>query len=714
MNLKILLYIIFAFQFFNVFPQSEEDDYFKIDSIKNVILSTNNDSIKIDFLFQLDDLVYMSNSEWDRKINKEIVSICLKKRNKSKKHFIEQYAFALNNLSLNAIEKSEMQLALEYLLKAYKISKAQKLKKLKDLESNVLNNIGLVYRNIGSNRKALEYYLRSAAIINDSLKDANTFNNIGLCYSDMDDEVNAFKYFNKSLRISRITKNEINEANVLCNIADIQFRKGDFYGNQGNYIKALEFHFKNLKLKEELKDFKGIALCYSNIGVVYDHQADYSNALSYYKKGLDYEKLSNNNAGIAKAYNNLAFIYKVKKDYSKSFFYLKKALELNRKIEALDGISETLDNFGSYYLDLKKPASALPYFEESLSLDIQANNLSGMATNYHNMGNAYYQLNNIREAKNNALKSLEMAQIIAYPKIIESSSKLLSDIYQEEKNWEKAFAMNQLYQKMKDSLNNIQNKKESHKIGIKYDFDKQKSLAKKENEKKLAIANEREQQQKIIILFGVIGFLIVSIFSFLNYKRYKLTQKQKSIIEKQKHLVEEKNQEITDSITYAKRIQSAILPQPKLVKKFLEDSFILYKPKDIVAGDFYWLEVVGDTVLFAAADCTGHGVPGAMVSVVCNNGLNRAVREFGLTNPSEILDKTRELVIEEFEKSDEDVKDGMDISLCALNVKTKQLRWSGANNPLWILRDQEILEFKGDKQPIGKHFDAKPFTQKEI
>jgi serine phosphatase RsbU (regulator of sigma subunit) len=190
-------------------------------------------------------------------------------------------------------------------------------------------------------------------------------------------------------------------------------------------------------------------------------------------------------------------------------------------------------------------------------------------------------------------------------------------------------------------------------------------------------------------------------------------------IEAQKNKLQEKNKEITDSITYAKRIQSAILPQPKLVKEFLEDSFVLYKPKDIVAGDFYWLEVVGDTVLFAAADCTGHGVPGAMVSVVCNNGLNRAVREHKLTEPNQILNKTRELVVEEFEKSDEEVKDGMDISLCALNTKTNTLKWAGANNPLWILRKNEqglveVLETKPDKQPIGKHFDAKPFSLTEF
>jgi len=181
---------------------------------------------------------------------------------------------------------------------------------------------------------------------------------------------------------------------------------------------------------------------------------------------------------------------------------------------------------------------------------------------------------------------------------------------------------------------------------------------------------------------------------------------------RQKLIIEEKNKEITDSITYAKRIQSAILPPNRIVKEYLKDSFILYKPKDIVAGDFYWLEHKDDKILFAAADCTGHGVPGAMVSVVCNNGLNRSVREHGLSDPGKILDKTREIVIQEFEKSEEDVMDGMDIALCSL--KDNMLQYAGAHNPLWIIRKGEILETKADRQPIGKYSLTEPFTTHDI
>ena len=230
---------------------------------------------------------------------------------------------------------------------------------------------------------------------------------------------------------------------------------------------------------------------------------------------------------------------------------------------------------------------------------------------------------------------------------------------------------------------------------------------------------------KISVLISVIlAFFLIIKFRLSALKKNKkklenIIKERTSEIISQNEILEHKNNEITKSIQYAQKIQRAILPSEFIFKKALKNSFILYKPKDIVAGDFYWFEVLENTILFAAADCTGHGVPGAIVSVVCNNALNRAVREYKLSNPADILNKTREIVIQEFEKSDEEVKDGMYISLCALDLTSKTLNWAGANNPLWILRNNdlaviEILEIRGDKQPIGKFIFAKPFVNHEV
>ncbi len=190
----------------------------------------------------------------------------------------------------------------------------------------------------------------------------------------------------------------------------------------------------------------------------------------------------------------------------------------------------------------------------------------------------------------------------------------------------------------------------------------------------------------------------------------------------QKELIEEKNKDITDSINYAKRIQDAILPPLKLIESHFPDSFVYYKPKDIVAGDFYFFEPVNEKIIFAAADCTGHGVPGAIVSVICSNALHRCVKEFNLSHPNQILDKTRELVLETFSKSEKEVKDGMDISLCCLELNQQQqttnhkLSWSGANNPLWVLKKNasDIIEIKPNKQPIGVSYKPVPFTNNYI
>ena len=220
----------------------------------------------------------------------------------------------------------------------------------------------------------------------------------------------------------------------------------------------------------------------------------------------------------------------------------------------------------------------------------------------------------------------------------------------------------------------------------------------------------------LVIITSVFLTFYTLLFAFASKMIKVKIQNQKKEINAQKLIIEEKNREIIDSINYAKRIQAAILPSTEYIKTYLPDSFIIYKPKDIVAGDFYWVHPLPEknkpTVLFAACDCTGHGVPGALVSVVCHNALNRSVTEYGLSDPGKILDKTREIVIEEFEKSDGEVKDGMDIALCLLSDNT--LLFSGANNPLWIIRDNEIIEIKADKQPIGKHEQATPFSTKEI
>ncbi|UKN02470.1 SpoIIE family protein phosphatase [Paracrocinitomix mangrovi] len=226
------------------------------------------------------------------------------------------------------------------------------------------------------------------------------------------------------------------------------------------------------------------------------------------------------------------------------------------------------------------------------------------------------------------------------------------------------------------------------------------------------------------ILYFLLG--LFSIYMVIRYRTQSLLKK-KEVLERQvtirtaevvqqKEIVEKKNKEITSSITYAKRIQNAILPSKTLIDQNIPNSFFIYIPKDIVAGDFYWLDAINeDEILVAAADCTGHGVPGAMVSVVCNNALNRAVREFKLSSPADILNKTRELVIKTFEASVTEVNDGMDIALVKYNKKTKELAYCGANNDMYLVRANKTLEIiPSNKMPVGRYLKNKDFIEHSI
>jgi len=243
----------------------------------------------------------------------------------------------------------------------------------------------------------------------------------------------------------------------------------------------------------------------------------------------------------------------------------------------------------------------------------------------------------------------------------------------------------------------------------------------------------------------ILTFTIAFYFRTIVNDFEKIIKKKNALLKETKSEIENQHKEIKASINYAKRIQEAILPSDALIKKYLPNSFIYYQPKDIIAGDFYWIhilpepngwEINGDTILFSAADCTGHGVPGAMVSVVCNNALNQSVKEFGITQPNLILEKTRGLVVETFSESIENVQDGMDLALCSLNLKTNKLQYAGANNPLWVIRpvrhaeldsafkeqtlkqvqggEYELIETKGNKHHVGKCDHMPDFTNHTI
>jgi serine phosphatase RsbU (regulator of sigma subunit) len=245
---------------------------------------------------------------------------------------------------------------------------------------------------------------------------------------------------------------------------------------------------------------------------------------------------------------------------------------------------------------------------------------------------------------------------------------------------------------------------------------------KKEQELKL-MRNQDElqksiiQRQKLTLAITIGGLLVILAFAVLLINMIRQKQKANRILEEKNELISHQKQEITDSIRYASRIQNAVLPTANILNESLKDHFVLFIPRDIVSGDFYWFTKQQNKMILVASDCTGHGVPGAFMSMLGVSFLYEIVNKEGVMQPAKILNMLRDFVkltLSQTGKKDEQ-KDGMDISLSMLDLENMKLEWAGAYNPLILIRNNEIIEYKADKMPVAIHItDHKPFTNHEI
>ncbi len=526
--------------------------------------------------------------------------------------------------------------------------------------------------------------------LEDLYKEGELKNDLGLGYSNQFDFKQSLKYFTEAETIFRSLKNDEMVGVVYNNI-------GLLYNGENNYGKELTYHHKALDIFEKYDLPSRKAMSYINIGKVYIAKKDHKTAADFFIKAYHiYAKLGDDRR-VVTCLNNIAAVYMYAGENELSNIYFNKNLELLETIEDSDrNKAMVLYNSSGVLMKLNKLDLAESRLTEALILCKKLNDKESLSICYHNFGGLYLEKNMYKEAKYNYLQSLEFTIEIGFRELEIENYKQLAKVYENTGDFEKAYKNYTHYAAIKDSIFNKQIES-INEVEKKYLEEKSSRELEAMN-----IAKQEEEHQSNIVKVASIALILV-LFSIIFSVFLKYKDKKKSNL-----ILEEKNREITDSITYAKRIQQAILPPDKLIKELLPNSFILYKPKDIVAGDFYWLEHKKGNILFAAADCTGHGVPGAMVSVICNNGLNRSVREYGLIDPGKILDKTREIVIQEFSKSEDDVKDGMDIALCSINGLN--LKYSGAHNPLWIIREGKIIEFKANKQPIGQYDSLEPYT----
>jgi serine phosphatase RsbU (regulator of sigma subunit)/Tfp pilus assembly protein PilF len=474
----------------------------------------------------------------------------------------------------------------------------------------------------------------------------------------------------------------------------------------GDYDVAQNYYVQAMKIQESIGDDKGLASTLTTMGIIAIRIGNIDKSLEYYQQALTIKEELKDSIGIGALLNNIAVVYYQLEDFDKAIAYMENALKIYEAIGSKQAQGTILYNLGEYYYEEGEKEKGVKYLQEAHKATLETGDPYTIAMSYITLSSIKLDERNYKEALKLNDLALDYANKAAAKDQIMSVYETYSDIYSAMENYHKAFEYQKDFINIKDSIFNSEKSKQITELAEKYESEKKQKeieLLNKEKEKQTALSIA-ENKRKNTIIFSIIGGLVlVIIFSVFLFKRFRVTNHQKLVIE-------EKQKEITDSITYAKRIQEAILPPKSILKNLLPNSFFLYKPKDIVSGDFYWLEQKDNKILFAAVDCTGHGVPGAFVSIVGHNGLTRTVNEFGLTQPAQILNKLNELVEETLRQKDNEVRDGMDISLCSIDFSDNKLEYAGANNPLYLVRNGKILITKADKQPIGGTGENKQFT----
>lgn len=630
-----------------------------------------------------------------------LIFVVFSKVNLFSQKFADKKFYLIDSLILENHEADEIEL-LKINLKSFHATEneIQKIKSLSEITINSNDNTLWPRYNdiiIIKCEKLLQKKLnpKDKKVISNFLCDA--YNDKAYHIGETKNKDKAIKYYGLAINIAKENKEKQKLLNCYNNL-------GNTYSVQGNIPNALKYTFLSLKIAEEIKDNEGIAIACGNLGVIYDQQGELKKATDYYLKALNIQKKIGDEAGIATAYNNLGFIYSENKKYDPAIYYYKKANNLYLATNDHDGLSASYSNVGSIYFIKNDLNKAKIYFNKAIEIDKKINNPKGLSHSYSALGKIYRGQQNYELSKFYTELALQIATENGISEVIQICAESLYSTYAHEKNWQKAFEMQTLFYQLRDSINNLSNQKEAITQALNYDFEKQQSLTKKENEKKLAVAKERENKQRLIIIFGILGFIIVSVFSYFVYKRYKISQIQNIKIKEQKNIIEEKQKEINDSINYAERIQKSFLASEDIFQNKLSDFFIYFNPKDIVSGDFYWAYQMENKFYLCVADSTGHGIPGAFMSLLNISLLNEGLLSRELSKPSQLLNFVRKILILGLkpDKTGQGGNDGMDCACICIDFDNLKLDYAGANNPIWIFRNNELIEIKPDKMPVGR------------
>ncbi len=516
---------------------------------------------------------------------------------------------------------------------------------------------GHYFKKRGNLSTAIENYKKASNCIKDCNNKllSSVYNNIGATLTDMGSYAEATSYLIRALKISEKYRDELNTAKILLNLGLVFFY-------QRNYVIASYYYGKSLEIREKINDWKGIALLYNNLGIVYYYKNDKNKAVEYFKKALEiYSRLNN-----------------------------KRAMSL------------PLFNIAEIYSDNLKYDSALQYYNLSYSIDTSLRDKASAAKSLIKLAAIYEALKNYSKALEYANKALNFSMETGSKEDIKDSYFTLSEVYKSMNNYKLALEMMEKVISIKDSLYNDESAEQIARLQTMYETEKKDLLLSQQKE------TIRHQKQRNFLL--LIGMIIISSLFLLAFIQFVQKKKAYTILELQK-----KN--ITDSINYASRIQAAILPPEELLNSLLPEHFILYLPKEMVSGDFYWVTLIDEKkLLITLADCTGHGVPGAFMSMLGFAYLSEIVNRNSGIRANEILNQLRIKIKNSLHQKESSTnKDGMDIALVIINLVTLEMEYSGANNPVIIHRDGVLTYLKPDKMPIGIHaIEKSSFTLTEF
>lgn len=503
----------------------------------------------------------------------------------------------------------------------------------------------------------------------------------------------AFSYGVKSFELAKRINHKKFLGDAYNNLGDLYWYKTDYAASSLNYLQAL-------RIFESLDSRYDMAVCYRNIGWIYVNKNDFTTALSYYEKAMAINLQLDKKIELSQNYNDIAIVYSSIKEYEKAIIYFQKAIQISVAVKDSEGELVTYGNMAVAYDRTGKGDLAIEYTKKALKLAAGQGNIEHISFEYAMLANYYAKQEKTEEALAALNKGIPIAKEARLLPVLKDCYETCADIYAKQNNYLQAYRYTDSASWLKDSIYNESNNKQVNEMTAKYESEK-KELMISSLEKDKVLAGDKLQREQTFKLFLIIFCLLVAALAFVLFRGNVQKKKVNEELSGAYRQIEVKNKDITDSINYSKRIQDATLPSRSLLHELFPDSFILFEPKDIVSGDFFWYTGKENKRLIAACDCTGHGVPGALMSMIGNNLLNQIVNESGITSPDEVLNHLHEEIRKALKQNEQhESRDGMDIAFLCF-TDDGFMEYAAAQRPLWIVRDGGLREIKGDKFSIG-------------